>query len=198
MKVGNKADITGKQLAYYSKKKLGLNQLSFALTDKKLGDAYSPKYKTLILSQEVCDTASLASMAIVSHEIGHAMQDSEKNLLFRFVRALGYIVRFTNKFIVPTLIIGIFLYIFKFPTIDTGYYFIITSIILFVLNILNQLLNIPIEFDASNRALKFLKANNIVSPSEYRKAKKLLSIAGQTYIAGLFDSLFIVRNKRRK
>ena len=197
MKVGNKADITGKQLAFFSKQKLGLDDLSFSLTDKKLGDAYSPKYKTLILSKEVCDTASLASMAIVAHELGHAMQDDEKKPLFVFVRVLGYIVRFTNKFILPMLIVGLFLYAFKYPTPDLGYYFIISAIILFILNILNQILNIPIEFDASKRALKFLKENKIVSTSELRKAKKLLTIAGQTYIAGLFDNLFIITRRKK-
>ena len=197
MKIGNLADITGKQLAFFSKKKLGLDKLTFALTDKKLGDAYSPKYKTLILSHEVCDTASLASMAIVSHEIGHAMQDHENKPLFNFVRILNRLVDFTNRLILPLLIVGVFFYLFNFPSENTGYYLIISSIILFVLNIMNQLLHIPIEFDASNRALKFLKSNNILSPSEYRKAKKLLSIAGQTYIAGLFDSLFILKKRKK-
>ena len=78
MKIGNKANITGKQLAFLSKERLELDNLEFALVEDKLADAYSPKYRTLILSKEVCDTASLSSMAIVAHELGHAVDFNGK------------------------------------------------------------------------------------------------------------------------
>lgn len=198
MKVNNKANLTGQQLAAFAKEMLHLDDLQFALTKNKLGDAYSPKYKTLIMSEEVCYTASLSSMAIVSHELGHATQDKESTVLFYTCRLFNKIASFTNKFIIPLLVVGLFLYIFKYPNETLGASLMITSGVLFVLHVLNQVLNIPLEYNASARALKFLKKYQLLSPSEYRKAKHLLSIAAQTYIAGLLDGLFILNRKKKK
>ncbi|MGN0961410.1 MAG: zinc metallopeptidase [Christensenellales bacterium] len=198
MKIGNKANITGEQLALFARKQLQLNDLQFALTKQKLGDAYSPKYKTLILSEEVCYTASLASLTIVSHELGHVQQDKQNNSLFILTRVLGLITRLTNALIIPTLIIGIFLYIFKFPNNNIGYILLIISGCMFCLHLLNKILTIPLEYDASRRALKYLKENKFVSDSELRKAKKLLNVAAQTYIASLLDGILILNTKNRK
>lgn len=202
MKVSNKANLTGKELAFLSKQKLELNDLEFALTDIKLGDAYSPKYKTLIMSEEVCNTASLSSLTIVAHELGHAVQDKNSTGLFFISQLFSKITRFTNKFIMPLLIVGLFLFIIKYPTPDLGANLMITSGILFGMHVINQIVTIPLEYDASRKALKYLKENNFVSSGEYRKAKKLLGIAAQTYIAGLFDNIFIFakkkKNKRKK
>lgn len=198
MKVGNKANLTGKELAFVSKEKLELRNLEFALTKDKLGDAYSPKFNTLILSEEVCNTASLASLAIVSHELGHAVQHKNGTALFFITQLFNKITRFTNRIILPLLIIGFFLFILKYPNDTLGYSLMLTSGILFGAHVLNQILTIPLEYDASRKALKYLKENNYVSPSEYKKAKKLLGIAAQTYIAGLLDGIFILNKKRRK
>lgn len=198
MKVGNKANLTGKELAFLSKQKLELKDLEFALTDNKLGDAYSPKYKTLILSEEVCNTASLASLTIVAHELGHAVQDKHKTGLFFISKLFSKITKFTNNFIMPLLIVGLFLFIIKYPTPDLGANLMITSGVLFGLHLINQIVTIPLEYDASKKALKYLKDNNFVSSGEYRKAKKLLGIAAQTYIAGLFDNIFIFTKKKNK
>lgn len=200
MKIGNKANITGEQLALYAKQDLELDELKFALTRNKLGDAYSSKYKTLIISEEVCYTASLASLTIVAHELGHAQQDKQNNGLFVFTRFLGALTRLTNALIMPLLIIGLFLYFFQFPDTTTGYILLIVAGCLFCLNVLNKLLTIPLEYNASRRALKYLKEKNIVSDSELRKAKKLLNTAAQTYIASLLDGILIlnVTKKKRK
>lgn len=197
MHVGNKANLTGKELAILSKQHLGLDDLQFAITKHKLGDAYSPKFKTLILSEEVCNTASLASLTIVSHELGHAKQHDENSGLFVFTRLLGKISRITNGLILPLFVIGLLFFLLKFPNDNLGYVLIIISAVLLLFHILNQILTIPLEYDASKRALKFLKENNLLSPSEFRKAKKLLSIAAQTYIAGLLDGLLTLKRKKK-
>lgn len=197
MKVDNHYNITGEQLAVYSKKALGLKNLKFALTKTKLGDAYSPKHSTLILSEEVCKTASLSSLTIVAHELGHAQQDNENHPLFVTTRLLGLITRLTNSLIIPSLIVGIFLYVFKYPTPDVGYIIILVSGCMFCLHALHKLLTIPLEYDASRRALKYLKENRFIEESEMKKAKKLLRVAAQTYIAGLLDGILIIRKKRK-
>lgn len=198
MKVGNKLNITGKELAFISKKNLELDNLEFALTDKKLGDAYSPKYHTLILSEQVCNTASLSSLTIVAHELGHAQQHKNSTPLYVLTQLIRSLTKLTNKLIIPLLVVGLFFYILKFPTNNIGYILLIISLSLFLLHLLELIIIIPLEYDASRRALKYLKEYNLVSPSEYRKAKKLLGVAAQTYIAGLFDDLFILNKKRKK
>ena len=196
--IGNKENITGKQLAGYAKQALNLDQLTFTLTDTKLGDAYSPKFKCLILSNEVCNMASLSSLTIVAHELGHACQDKESTPLFILSQFLRRITNFTNKFIMPLLIAGILMFLFKYPTETIGSTLMIISGVLFVLHVVNLIITIPLEYNASSRGLKFLKENNFVSLSELKKAKKLLSIAAQTYIAGLFDSILILNTKRKR
>lgn len=197
MKIGNKANLSGKELAILAKMHLHLDNLQFALTRTKLGDAYSPKHKTLILSEDVCNTASLSSLAIVSHELGHACQHKENSGLFVLTTLLKSISRITNKIIMPLLVFGILFALLKFPNDSLGYAMIVTSLVLFIFHVLSQILTIPLEYDASKRALKFLKSNNLLSQSEFRKAKKLLGIAAQTYIAGLLDGLFILNRKRK-
>lgn len=198
MRVDNQSNITGEQLAVFAKNDLGLDDLQFALTKQRLGDAYSSKYRTLIISEEVCYTASLASLTIVAHELGHAQQDKENNGLFVLTRILGLITRFTNAFIVPLLIIGLFFHIFQYPAPNTGYALLITAGCLFVLHALNKVLTIPLEYNASKRALKYLKSRKIISDNEQRKAKKLLSIAAQTYIASLLDGILILKPKTKR
>lgn len=200
MRIDNQLNVTGEQLALFAKQDLGLKNLKFALTDQKLGDAYSAKYQTLILSEEVCYTASLASLTIVAHELGHAQQDNTNNSLFIITRLLGLLTRLTNALIIPMLIVGIFMHVFQYPNTDVGYILIIVSVCLFCLHVLNKILTVPLEYDASKRALKYLKEREFVSPSEFRKAKKLLNIAAQTYIAGLLDGILIfnVKKKRKK
>lgn len=198
LKVGNKANLSGKQIAFISKQNLELDDLEFALTDVKLGDAYSPKYKTLILSEDVCNSASLSSMAIVCHELGHAVQHKKQTPLFVMNQLTSKITRFTNKFIIPLLVIGLFLFLLKYPNDSVGKILMIVSGALFGLHVINLLILIPLEYDASRRALKYIKEYNLVSPSEYRKSKKLLRTAAQTYIAGLLDSLFVFNKKRKK
>jgi Zn-dependent membrane protease YugP len=198
MKISNKANMTGKDLAFISKQNLELNNLDFALTKDKLGDAYSPKYNTLILSEEVCNTASLSSLTIVAHELGHACQHKNSTPLFFITQLFTKITNFTNKFIMPLLIIGLFLFVFKYPNDSLGLILMGVSAGLFIIHLLNQILTIPLEYDASRRALKYLKEYQFVSPAEYRKAKKLLNIAAQTYIAGLLDGILILNKKKRK
>lgn len=197
MKLDNKANLTGEQLAFIAKKQLELHELQFALTKNKLGDAYSSKFKTLIVSEEVCKTASLASLTIVSHELGHALQDKQNNPLFILTNLLGKITRITNRLIVPLLIIGACLFMFQYPSLESGYILLVISGCLFALQVILKIITIPLEYDASNKALKYLKDNNFVSSSELRKAKKLLGIAAQTYIASLLDGI-LVFNKRKK
>ena len=198
LRIDNKLNITGKQLAFYAKEQLDLSDLSFALTQYKLGDAYNYKHKTLILSEEVCNTASLASLTIVAHELGHAMQHKENSPLFTITVLTNRLTRLTSPLIFPLFVIGLFFFAFKYPTPTFGNVLMIISSCLFLIQILSKILNIPLEYNASRRALKFLKEHKCLTTGEYMRAKKLLGIAAQTYIAGLFDELLPKKRKRKK
>ena len=198
LRIDNKLNITGKQLAFIAKEQLQLDNLKFALTKHRLGDAYNYKHKTLILSEEVCNTASLASLTIVAHELGHAMQHKDNSPLFTITVLTNKLTRLTSGFIFPLLVFGLFFFVFKYPTDDFGYILMVISGCLFILQILNKLLNIPLEYNASRRALKFLKEYNYLTTGEHIRAKRLLGIAAQTYIASLFDELIPIKRKRKK
>jgi Zn-dependent membrane protease YugP len=199
IRVDNKHNITGKQLAFFLKDRLQLNDLKFALTKHKLGDAYNYKYSTLIMSEQVCNTASLASLTIVAHELGHACQHKENSTLFGTTIFLTKLTRLTSVFILPLLITGLIFTYMKYPNEHLGYILIVISICLFVIHFLSKLLNIPLEYNASRRGLKFLKEYDVLSTSEYIRAKRLLSIAAQTYIASFFDEMFsFIKFKRKK
>lgn len=198
MKVDNKHNITGKQLAFFLKDNLNLPQLKFSLTQRKLGDAYNYKYRTLIMSEAVCNTASLASLTIVAHEMGHACQHRDNSALFDITIFLTRLTRLTSVFIIPLLVTGLIFQLLQYPDPNTGYILIIISACLFVIQFLSKLLNIPLEYNASRRGLKFLKEYDVLSPTEYMRAKKLLSIAAQTYIASFFDEMFSFAKIKRK
>ena len=163
MKVDNKHNITGKQLAFFLKDRLNLHTLRFGLTKRKLGDAYNYKYSTLIMSEAVCNTASLASITIVAHEIGHACQHKENSALFGTTILLTKLTRLTSVFILPLLTIGIIFQLMNYQNENIGYILIIISVCLFVIHFLSKLLNIPLEYNASRRGLKFLKDYDILS-----------------------------------
>lgn len=194
LKIPNENGLTGENVAAFAVQNLDLD-LKFSLVKGKLTDAYSHKAKTLYMSEEVKDTNSLASVAIVGHELGHALQDKEKNFFFRLNYVLNVITHITNRFIIPLLIFGLLFKIIKWPTSSVGDKMVIASIILFGMHALFKLLTIPIEYGASRRALKFLLETKIITKNESIKVKKLLNVAAQTYIVGLFDDFIITLHK---
>jgi len=197
LKVQNQAGITGEQFAFAAREMLGYDDMQLSLIDGKLSDAYmGGKDKVLFLSEEVAHSASLASVTIAAHEFGHAMQDHTNDKLYHLTRILQRITRFTNKLIIPCVLVGVGFMLFSYE-MAIAYGLVFGGVGLFVLNALLKVLTIPMERDASGRALKFLKENQIISKDEIGKARKLLSIASQTYMVALFDDFLIVKLWRR-
>lgn len=197
MQVGTEINITGKQFAFAAKQKLKLSELKFSLSRGVLTDAYISKYKMLILSEKVCNTASLSSIAIVAHELGHALQDKNNYLLFKLSNFTKAITRFTNRFIIPALIASVTLYIFQGLSSSLALTFLYVGAILFTMHIFNNLLLIPVEYGASAIALRFLKQNKVLTPRELERARYLLGIAAKTYIVHFFDGMFSFGKKRK-
>ena len=197
MEIPNSLDLTGKEFAFISKRNLRLTNLKFALTNVELGDAYSSSSKTLIMSEKVCNSASIASIAIVAHELGHAVQDKNKSFLLNLTHLFRKITRFTNKFIVPCFLISLVCFFVKSIDIQVCLTFLYIGSILFVLHVFNHLLYIPVEYGASYIAMRYLKMCKGFKLKEYDKIRYLLNVAVQTYIASFFDGVFLFAFKRR-
>lgn len=191
LNVGNQSNLTGGQFAQIATEQLGLN-IQLGVADGELIDAYAYNKRMLIMSRDVCNSASLASLTIVAHELGHALQHDKNDPMFGLSTIWSKINRFTKKLFIPALIAGLVLLFFN-PSLATTLLW--TSLGIFTFNIADKIITIPVEYDASKRALWYLKEYHYLSPSEVRNAKKLLNIAAQTYIASLFDGIIIFGNK---
>lgn len=196
----NHTNTTGKEFAISAKQQLHLN-IKLALIDGTLTDCYSPKSKTLMMSEAVCDFPSIASLAIIGHELGHAVQDHNKNPLFIITNWIRSLTNFTSKFILIFLFSAIIAMYLRSDVATTLLYI---SFALFGLHCLKNILLIPVEMGASNFALRYLKENKYLTLSELHKVKKLLRVASRTYIANFFDEIIFLKfatkkkNKRRK
>ena len=120
------------------------------------------------------------------------MKYNKNDPLFHLSQIWGKINRFTNKFFLPLLLAGIVVLFFDM-SIATTILWVALGVFLF--NILDKILTIPVEYNASKRALWYLREYHFLSPNEIGKAKKLLNVAAQTYIASLFDGIIIFGNR---
>jgi len=162
----------------------GLQRVEIEETKSFLGDHYDPKAKVLRLSPDVYRGRSLASMGVAAHEAGHAIQDSA-----------GYGPLKLRNGIVPLASVGsglsmiIFMagIIFSATMIGKGLVFL--GIVLFSLTVLFQLINLPVEFDASKRARQILVANGIVAQQEDAEVAKVLNAAAMTYVAATIGAI---------
>ncbi len=194
IKIFAKNGLSGKETA---KELLGYNNLSYIKIEPARGhlsDHYDPKLKKLGLSEEIYYGKSIAAQGIVAHEIGHALQD-DKNYFPLSIRSnLVPVTNVGSRMAVPLFLIG---FIFSFPALmDIG-------IIAFSLAVLFQLVTLPVEFDASKRAVNLLVGANIVSDKEeIDSVKKVLNAAALTYVAAASVAVFqllrliVLRNRR--
>ena len=146
----------------------------------KLTDHYSPNEKVLRLSGSVYGKSSIAAIGVAAHECGHAIQHKEEYFPLK-LRALSVpVANIGSKLSWPVILIGLLLGYMGLARIGV---FLFTFVVLF------QLITLPVEFDASHRALKILKENDILVGEEMTGATKVLSAAALTYVAALFSTI---------
>lgn len=159
----------------------GLRDIRILGIGGNLTDHYDPRDKTLKLSPGVANVASVASVAIAAHELGHAMQDSEGYLPMRLRSALVPAVNIGSNLGWILIIIGLFL---RFTTLAW------LGVIAFSAGAVFALATLPVEFNASARAKRMLVASGIVtSEEEQRGVNNVLNAAALTYVAGLVTAL---------
>ena len=157
----------------------GLNDIMILETEGNLSDHYDPERKVIKLSKDIYRKASIASAAVAAHECGHAIQDKDK---YTPMRIRSKLVPFTNlctKIGYLAITIG---FIFSYVLIELG-------IILLLSMLIFQLITLPVEFNASKRALKQLENLNILAHNEKKSARKMLTAAAFTYVASLLSTL---------
>ncbi|MBR5359257.1 MAG: zinc metallopeptidase [Lachnospiraceae bacterium] len=157
---------------------VGISQTSGDLTDH-----YDPKTRTVCLSQSVFGMRSIAAVAVAAHECGHAIQHKEQYAPLMFRSALVPYANLGSKLGIPIVLLG--WYFGLDFNLSNGSVFSVAQlgIIIFSLAILFQLVTLPVEIDASNRALVILARENILEGSELKGARKMLTAAALTYVA---------------
>ena len=162
----------------------------------ELTDHYDPREKVLRLSQENYNTSSVAAIGVAAHEAGHAIQHNVGYFPLKFRNAILPVANLGSQLGVPLVLIGL---IFSFG--DT---LINVGILLFAFAVLFQVVTLPVEFNASKRAVKLLDEQGILYGEELSGCKKVLSAAAMTYVAAAASSalqllrLVILGGKRRR
>ncbi|WP_200898521.1 zinc metallopeptidase [Gottschalkia purinilytica] len=179
LKVRSMSGYTGAEVARKILDRNGLYNIPIEMTPGKLTDHYDPSKRVLRLSQEVYNGTSVASLGVAAHEVGHAIQHSKEYAPLTIRNAIVPVVMFSSRFVWVIIFLG--LIIASSPLVKVG-------IILYAAIVAFQIITLPVEFDASNRAMANLE-QGILSPQEIAPTKKVLSAAAMTYVAATLVAL---------
>ena len=182
-KIQNRTHITGAQAARRVLDANGLANVRIEMTGGTLSDHYDPKDRVMRLSAQVFNEASIASVSIAAHESGHAIQHGSGYTLLSVRNAMVPVVNVVSNLSWPLLIIGII--ISGTGRIAAGNLLFDIGIFFFAAVVLFHLITLPVELNASSRAVRQLQTLGIVGTDEVRGARKVLSAAAMTYVAAL-------------
>lgn len=174
--------LSGKEIAEKMLHDNGIYDVKIVSVDGFLSDHYNPMNKTINLSPEVYSGTSIASAAVAAHECGHAVQHATAYSWLMMRSRLVPFVQFSSSIVQWVLLAGIIL-INTFPMLLLG------GIILFGLTTLFSVITLPVEFDASNRALAWLNNRNVLVQREQEGAKDALKWAAMTYVVAALASV---------
>jgi hypothetical protein len=172
--------MTGAQVARRILDANGLDEVPVEETPGELSDHYDPRNRSVHLSPHVFNGRSISSTAVGSHEVGHAIQHAQAYAFFRFRSAMFPAVSFASNIWLLFLIGGIFFQITQF---------IVLAVALYSIAVLFQIVTLPVEFDASNRAKRQLGDLGLVAATEAGGVKSVLTAAAWTYVAGALAAI---------
>lgn len=171
----------------------GLFDVKIVKIKGDLTDNYNPKTKTLSLSESTFNSKSVAAIGVAAHEVGHAYQHSEGYLPIKIRTAFVPIVNIGSALFWPLIIIGILLML-SAGLAHAGEIVVWIGVALYGSSTLFCLITVPVEYNASNRALAALRSLNILEANEIPMADKVLKAAAKTYVAALIVSaLYFIR-----
>lgn len=175
-----KKGLSGQEVARMILDKHGLSHIYVTEVKGILTDHYDPNRKVVRLSSEVFHGTSVASCSVAAHEVGHAIQDKEGYFFIRLKGAIFPLVSFASKFGYLAILIG---FLFNFMDLAWGGVGLLLIILFF------QLITLPVELDASKRALTELQKLEILEKKELSNGKDMLQAAAMTYVASLATTL---------
>ena len=178
--VYSRKGITGAETARQILNSSGANDVRVEVTEGTLTDHYDPRENVIRLSKEVRDSTSISAVGIAAHEAGHAVQYADEYGPIKIRTAIIPITQFGASITTPLILMGI---VFSLPLL------INLGLIFFAVAILFQVITLPVEFNASKRAVHALESNNLLEYEEVDMTKKVLRAAALTYLAALAVSL---------
>lgn len=195
-KVYNSRRMTGAQAAQQVLMAHGVTGVRIEPVSGNLTDHFDPRTNVIRLSESVYNAQTVAAVGVACHEAGHAVQHAEGYMPNKIRSAILPVANIGSRLSWIILVIGMLL--------PVQFNFVITiGIVLFSASVLFTLVTLPVEFNASSRALKTIQSTGMLNPDEYTGAKKVLSAAAMTYVAAAATSimqllrLLLIFNRRR-
>ncbi|HBE15832.1 MAG TPA: peptidase [Ruminococcaceae bacterium] len=195
--IANSRRLTGAQAAQQVLSAHGVTGVRIEPVQGSLTDHFDPRTNVIRLSETVYNAKTVAAVGVACHEAGHAVQHAEGYLPNKIRSVIVPMANFGSRLSWIFLVVGLLL-----PTKFN--FVVIIGIVLFSLSVLFTLITLPVEFNASSRALKTIKETNMLNPDEYDGAKKVLTSAAMTYVAAAATSiaqllrLLMIANNRRR
>jgi len=174
--------MTGREVAERMLRENGITDVKVICTGGRLTDHYNPMDQTVNLSKEVYEGATLTAMAVAAHECGHAVQHAVGYAPLRMRSALVPVVNFSSKWVMWIILAGL-LVIKTFPEL------MLFGIVLFALTTLFSFVTLPVEINASVRAINWMEESMLVSREDLPKASAALRAAAYTYVVAALSSL---------
>ena len=194
----NSRNLTGAQAAQYVLTQNGVTGVTIEHIGGNLTDHFDPRTNTIRLSDSVFDSNSVAAVGVAAHEAGHAVQHAQNYLPNRIRGAVLPLAKLGSQLSWIFIIIGLCF------TAKVGFTLLYIGIILFSLSVLFTIATLPVEFNASKRALQTIKNSDLLYGEEYTGAKRTLQAAAMTYVASALTAIlqlvrliFIANNRRR-
>jgi len=179
-----RANLSGAEIAEKMLRDNGIYDVQIMSVDGQLTDHYNPMSKTVNLSHEVYYGRNAAAAAVAAHECGHAVQHADAYTWLKMRSALVPVVNVASSFMQWIILIGVLVMAnTSNPTV------LAIGVGLFAMTTLFAFITLPVEFDASNRALKWIQDKNIAAPEEYAHSKDALKWAAMTYVVAALGSL---------
>lgn len=181
-RVRSMTGMTGAEAAKRLLNNQGIYDVTVRRVAGNLTDHYDPRTKTVNLSESVYDSSSVAAIGVAAHECGHAMQDNTEYVPLKLRGAIVPAANIGAQLSWPMILLGVVLAGFGSPLVQIG-------ILLFSLSVIFQIVTLPVEFNASARAVRLLDQTGILHGEEVEATKKVLGAAALTYVAAAAGSI---------
>lgn len=194
-KIDNIRGMTAGEVAERILRNAGISEVHVERIEGELTDHYDPKHKVVRLSEGVYHSASVAAIGVAAHECGHVIQHYGGYIPIRIRNAIVPVVNFGSNLSWPLILLGVLFGLTNL--VDVG-------IVLFSLALVFQIVTLPVEFNASKRAIRIIRESGILQGDEVSGAQKVLNAAALTYVAGTIATalqvlrLFLLFGRRRR